>query len=617
MTTYDVLLAATPSSPPAGGAALGEVLLATALGGGMMTVLLVLVWAHRTRRTELLQRAADRAARLTGQPGWAALPTLLTTPSLLTALFGMLWDISLHIDNGRDPGPLANPAHFFILFGLFGVFAAGVIAVCLPREGQPGPSAVRITRSWSAPVGGLLLTATGLYSLMGFPLDDIWHRLFGQDVTLWGPTHLMLISGAGLSLIALLLLEQEGRALDAGGGLPFVKRLRRSSAMGGLLIGLSVYQAEFDFGVPQFRLVMQPLLIAAAAGLALVAARIWNGKGGALLAVAFFLVVRGLMSLLVGPVLGETTPSFPLYLGSAVLVELVALRLAARPVLLGAVAGALVGTVGTAVEAVWTQSTSPLPWTSDIAVEGTLLAAVAGVAGGLLGALLALGLQGRLPSPRLARPLFAGSVAAIAGASAVGIVATVPTDVRPQVVLTDVPSRSGTRFAQAAVTFPRGALDDPSWVQVTAWQGGGLYVSELDRGADGVWRTRRAVPVSGEWKTLLRVHDGRSLSAAPVWLPGDAAIRAAEVPALSVSTRPLQPEIEILQRERDLDVPSWLWAAANLVVLVLTLAMVSALGWGVARVARRGEPRTPAPSSPALAGLRRRAQPVLRSRTVG
>ena len=42
----------------------------------------------------------------------------------------------------------------------------------------------------------LLLTACGAFSLIGFPLDDVWHRLFGQDVTLWGPTHLMLIGGA-------------------------------------------------------------------------------------------------------------------------------------------------------------------------------------------------------------------------------------------------------------------------------------------------------------------------------------------------------------------------------------------------------------------------------------
>ena len=79
------------------------------------------------------------------------------------------------------------------------------------RYDKPGPAAVRITRTWYAPVGGVLMAGCGLYALIGFPLDDIWHRIFGQDVTLWGPTHLMLIGGAGLSLIAVLLLEYEGR----------------------------------------------------------------------------------------------------------------------------------------------------------------------------------------------------------------------------------------------------------------------------------------------------------------------------------------------------------------------------------------------------------------------
>ena len=55
----------------------------------------------------------------------------------------MMWDISLHIADGRDEGPLANPAHYFILAGLFGVFAAGFLSMALPKE-KPSASAVRI-----------------------------------------------------------------------------------------------------------------------------------------------------------------------------------------------------------------------------------------------------------------------------------------------------------------------------------------------------------------------------------------------------------------------------------------------------------------------------------------
>ncbi|EUA35120.1 hypothetical protein I552_5909 [Mycobacterium xenopi 3993] len=59
---------------------------------------------------------------------------------------------------------------------------------------------------------------------------------------------------------------------------PFIQFLRYLS-FGGLFIGMSVWQIEFDFGVPQFRLVFQPMLIAAAAAVAAVAARITMGPG--------------------------------------------------------------------------------------------------------------------------------------------------------------------------------------------------------------------------------------------------------------------------------------------------------------------------------------------------
>src|SRR3954465_10186971 len=144
--TASVLSAA--ETRPAGGAALGEVVLATALGMVLTALLLGLVWLHRTRRWTGLTTAGNRLGTATGVPSWVALPTLLATVSLLVALFGMMWDISFHIDVGRDPGPLANPAHYFILFGLFGVFSAGVLACALPLDEVPGPASVRFLRSW-------------------------------------------------------------------------------------------------------------------------------------------------------------------------------------------------------------------------------------------------------------------------------------------------------------------------------------------------------------------------------------------------------------------------------------------------------------------------------------
>ena len=90
---------------------------------------------------------------------------------------------------------------------------AGFFAMCLPEK-KEGPTFLKITRDWHAPLGGVLMFAAGSFSLIGFPLDDQWHRLFGQDVTLWGPTHLMLIGGASMTLSAIAVLQVEVRPRD-------------------------------------------------------------------------------------------------------------------------------------------------------------------------------------------------------------------------------------------------------------------------------------------------------------------------------------------------------------------------------------------------------------------
>ena len=232
--------------------------------------------------------------------------------------------------------------------------------------------------------------------------------------------------------------------------------------MGGLLLGLSVFQGEYDFDVPQFRLVLEPLMIAGAAGLALVAARLFMGRGGALAAAAFFLVVRGGIALIVGPGFGEILPTFPLYLGSAIVVELLALSvpLARRPLVFGAVAGVAIGTVGHATEWGWTQFTQTLSWNSDILVEGTLMAIVGGVVGGLLGALLASGLRRRLPRPAVARAVLVGSLVVLAAAVTNGLLATVPDDLDATFAIEDV--QDDPRTANISVQLdPADFVDDP------------------------------------------------------------------------------------------------------------------------------------------------------------
>src|SRR5688500_12555382 len=473
MQTLLALTTAAESAKPAGGAAIGEVIGATAGAVIATSVLFTLIYLHRAGKSNLLQRLADFSERISGMPGWVTLPSVVGTGSLLVALLGMYWDIALHINVGRDEGPLANPAHYLILVGLFGIFAAGCIAVGLPKGEKPTPSAVRITEGWYAPVGAILIALAGGYALLGFPLDDMWHRLFGQDVTLWGPTHLRLIGGAGMTLIGQAILLREGRpAKDASGARStryerYATQIRRVSAMGGLLIGLSTFQAEFDFGVPQFNMVFQPVLIAIAAGIALVAARIWIGAGAALGATIFLLVVRGGVSLIVGPVFGETTPALPLYLGAAACVELSAMFISRdRPLALGVAAGALIGAVGFWAEYAWSHAVMQLPWTENFLPEALIASTIAGIAAGAIGGLLGAGLRGRLPKLQVARLAFGVGLLAIIAVIGTFLVTTEPKNYSATVTLEDAAPAPKREVTAQVRLDPADAADDANWIQL-------------------------------------------------------------------------------------------------------------------------------------------------------
>src|SRR3954463_5790579 len=308
MSIIPLLAASNSSTPPAGGAATSDVIYATA--GAMVVTVLLLgpILLYKQGRFPFIGRMAGLAERVTKLPGWAALPGTFLALTLLIAVFGMYWDISLHIDQGRDPGPLANPAHYFILAGLFGVLLAGVLGLAL--SDKPTRTSYEIAPGWHAPIGALMITICGASSLLAFPLDDIWHRIFGQDVTLWGPTHLMLIGGASLSVLGAWALHAEGdeERKAAGRPLPTWTRIREITLAGVFLVAMSTFQAEFDFGVPQFALALQPTLIMLAAGIGLVTARVRIGPGGAIGALLGYAAIRGVLTLLVGPVFGEITP---------------------------------------------------------------------------------------------------------------------------------------------------------------------------------------------------------------------------------------------------------------------------------------------------------------------
>jgi hypothetical protein len=595
---FGLLFAA--ASPPAAGAEIGQIAIATAAATVVTFALLYLGFGHRSGRTQILQRLADHSERKTGMPGWVAFPSAVATISLLIALFGMYWDISLHIDNGRAAGPLANPAHYFILLGLFGIFSAGFFSMVLPKE-RPSTVAIRLGRDWWAPLGGVLICACGAFSLIGFPLDDVWHRLFGQDVTLWGPTHLMLIGGAAMTLVGIAVLSVEGLRADASAEeQAHVKMLRAVALTGGLMLGLSTFQAEFDFGVPQFQLIFEPMMLMLAAGVGLVLARVYAGPGAALGAAGFFILLRGGLALLVGPVLGQTLPHFPLYIAEAVVVEAVALFVSTkRPLRFGFAAGVGIGTVGLAAEWAWSQLWMPLPWPQAAFPEAAIVGFAAAVAGATIGAWIGGHLS---PEPLERSPLLRRaavcSAAVLAALVVYGLYTPTQQGVSAQVALHEVGGDSGGREVEATVRMdPPDAAANAEWFDVTAWQGGGLVVAPLRRTGPGVYRSTEPIPVYGNWKAMIRLHDGSSLTALPIYLPRDEAIPVGEVPAPAHFTRAFGDEHQMLQRESKGGHPL-LTAIAYSTVAAIALSLLALLAWALHRLAagpaaprRRRRPR--------------------------
>jgi hypothetical protein len=587
---------------PAGGASGQEVVISLIAAALFLAGAAGVVVAYRRGRFGALDRLAERSGRLSHQPGWAALPLAIAGVSLIVAVFGFYWDVATHIDHGRDDGVFGNAAHWPILVGLLGLAVAGLVSMLLGTDAERAGGLEPPRHRWHrVPVGGALLFLCGVVALAGFPIDDVWHRIFGQDVTLWSPPHIQMVAGASLCTIAMWILFVEAERAQPDGRSSRRRRLAEIQLAGAVLIGLSTLQGEFDFGVPQFRLVFQPLLIAVAAGIALVPARIRLGRGGALYAVAFFLLLRGAISLVVSGVFDHLTFHLPLYLGAAVVVELVALRVPpSRQLTFGALSGLGIGTVGVAVEAAWSHVWMPIPWPADMLPEAALLVPPAAISAGLVGGFLGRALT-RPGQPRQDVPAGFALAASLVLVLAVAYpLATTGVDAEASMELSAAPGPTDGEHVEAVVTIdPPEVTEGAEWLHVIAWQGAGWWSEEatqlhdLEPIGDGRYRTTAPVPVHGEWKSMVRLHNSRVMAAAPIFLPEDTAIPAEELPAEPEMTRAFVPDHEVLLREMR-PTPAWVsWSAQGFMALIAA-AWVAAFAAG-ARHLRHSRPDAPLP----------------------
>ena len=134
---------------------------------------------------------------------------------LMQAELGLAWDRQWHDLLGRDSFWI--PPHILLYTGVAG---AGLAALCLvlldtrryyqKRVGVDDSSTVAIFRFFHAPLGFTILGFGALNDLLAAPLDNYWHELYGIDVTLWSPFHIMgTIGGVLMGLGSLYAFASE------------------------------------------------------------------------------------------------------------------------------------------------------------------------------------------------------------------------------------------------------------------------------------------------------------------------------------------------------------------------------------------------------------------------
>ena len=506
----------------------------------------------RARGIEAVAQEIDSGAeRTTEVAAWASTAVMTGIWALLVAFIGFVWDVGWHADAGRDRELFTVP-HMMILIGLGGIAAAALISIWSATRNKVN-TGWRLGR-WHVPYSSVPLFAIGAGALLGFPLDNLWHAAYGIDVTMWAPTHLLMIGGASLSPLAMWLMLSEAGAPKTGRG-----RLLWASMAGTVLVGLSTFQLEFDMGIPQWQAFYHPLLIACATGIGLVAARVAIGKGGALLAAAGFLSLRVLMAVIVGGVLGRSLPHFPLYLGGALCVEGAFLLLRNRSVVWQALlAGLLLSTVGLATEWLWTQLWFPYPWQESLLpfawmfVAMALLAAVVGLAAGSV-------LSSRAAPVRA--PIVAVCLVGIFGLLLlhVGSRHADPAKVTLRTTTVGTPSllvnRDGVPTTSREVNLtltmdPPDAAANSDSFEALAWQGGPpVRHFRLVQTGPGQYRAEGIIPTGGNWKSLVILNRGDVVSAVPLAFPADPAYGLAAIDPPDVRTADFQPSSVFLMRE--------------------------------------------------------------------
>jgi hypothetical protein len=126
----------------------------------------------------------------------------------LTALLGAIiflegtsWDIQWHSYIGRDRTLI--PPHIMMLSGVALSGISGLLVVLIEswwvRSNKIiAQYSLNFAEIFSGPLGAYIVGFTALTAAIAFPLDAYWHALYGIDVAIWAPFHVMFVASMGL-----------------------------------------------------------------------------------------------------------------------------------------------------------------------------------------------------------------------------------------------------------------------------------------------------------------------------------------------------------------------------------------------------------------------------------
>src|SRR5215471_21655553 len=147
----------------------------------------------------------------------------------LTALLGAIiflegtsWDIQWHSFIGRDRTLI--PPHIMMMSGVALSGISGLLAVLIEswwaqRNAIIAQHSIGFAEIFSGPFGAYIVGFTALTAALAFPLDAYWHALYGIDVAIWAPFHVMFVASMGIVALGAAYMLSSAAHLAARSGL--------------------------------------------------------------------------------------------------------------------------------------------------------------------------------------------------------------------------------------------------------------------------------------------------------------------------------------------------------------------------------------------------------------